>query len=100
MSGSSILASGILRFSCRRDANPVNEYTIDAKWDSAAGVWVATSESVPGVAVEARTSEEIVEILTDALPDLFRHNGIECRGDSVSIVFNTRVETVRLAPAA
>ena len=77
----------------------MNEYTVDARWDTAASVWVATSESVPGVAVEAATCEEIIEIVKDALPDLVRDNGLESTGSSVSIVFDTRIEIIRLAAA-
>lgn len=77
----------------------MNEYTVEARWDTAASVWVATSRSVPGVAVEAATCEEVIEIVKDALPDLFRDNGLESNASSVSIVFDTRVETIRLAAA-
>ena len=50
----------------------MNDYTVDAQWDASARVWVATSQSVPGVAMEAATCEEIIEVVTDALPVLFR----------------------------
>ena len=77
----------------------VNEYMIDVRWDAAACVWVATSQSVPGVAVEAATCEEILGIFEDVLPDLFRSNGLERGEGKVSVVFDTRVETIHMAAA-
>ncbi len=77
----------------------MNEYTVNARWEAAAQVWVATSSTVPGIAVEAATCEEIIEVVQDALPDLFLRNGLESRGSTVSVVFDTRVETIRLAAA-
>lgn len=78
---------------------PLNEYTVNARWDAAARVWVATSSNVPGIAVEAATCEEIIEVVKDALPDLFLHNGLEYSGSTVSVVFDARVETIPLAAA-
>ena len=72
---------------------------VEARWDTAASVWVATSRNVPGVAMEAATCEEVIEIVKDALPDLLRDNGLESNASSVLIVFDTRVETIRLAAA-
>ena len=70
----------------------MDEYIIDVRRDSDAHVRVATSNSVPGLAVEADSCEEIVEIVKDALPDLFRDNSLEYQGEEISVVFNTRVE--------
>ena len=77
----------------------MNEYAVDAQWDPVARVWVATSDSVPGVAMEAATCEEIIEAVKDALPDLFRENGLDYCEASVSVIFNTRVETIPSAAA-
>ena len=73
------------------------EHIVDARWDGAVGVWVATSDTVPGVAVEAATCEEVIEVLTDALPDLLRANGLEHDQPRVSVVFDRRVEAISLA---
>ena len=75
----------------------MNAYAVSAQWDSAARVWVATSDSVPGVAIEAATCEEVLEVVEDALPDLFRENGLDYSKASVSVVFDSRVETIRSA---
>lgn len=77
----------------------MNAYAVDAQWDSVAHVWVATSDNVPGMAIEAATCEEIIEVVTDALPDLFRENGLDYSKVSVSVVFGTRVETIPSAAA-
>lgn len=69
---------------------------IDARWDAAAHVWVATSDTVPGVAVEATTCEDVLGAIEDVLPDLLRANGVEWGEGTVSVVFDTRVKTVRL----
>lgn len=42
----------------------MNEYHVNAFWDTEAEVWVATSEDVPGLVTEAET----MEMLTDKLP--------------------------------
>lgn len=75
------------------------ERMIDVRWDAAASVWVATSDTVPGVAVEAATCEEVIGVIEDVLPDLFRANGLENGEGTVSVVFDSRVETIRMAAA-
>ena len=77
----------------------MNAYAVSAQWDSAARVWVATSDSVPGDAIEAATCEEVLEVVEDALPDLFRENGLDYSKASVSVVFDSRVETIQSAAA-
>ena len=74
-------------------------YTVDARWDGDAHAWVATSDDVPGIAVEASTHEEVVEVVADALPDILRANSVEGAATRVSVVFGTRVETIEVATA-
>ena len=38
-------------------------YSIKAEWDAKAGVWVASSDDVPGLATGADTFEELIEKL-------------------------------------
>ena len=38
----------------------MNELMVYALWDAEAGVWVATSEDVPGLATEADTIEQLI----------------------------------------
>lgn len=49
---------------------------IHAVWDDEARVWVATSEDVPGLATEAKTSEELIEKLKILIPELLEANSI------------------------
>ena len=77
----------------------MNEYAVDVQLGAAVRVWVATSQSVPGVAIEAATCEEIIEVVTDALPVLFRENGLDYGKAKVSLMFGTRVEAIRPAAA-
>ena len=77
----------------------MKEHVIDVRWDAAACVWVATSDTVPVVAVEGATCEEVLGVIADVLPDLFRANGLEYGEGTVSVVFDTRVETIRMAAA-
>ena len=77
----------------------MNEYAVDAQWDPVARVWVATSSNIPGVAMEAATCEEIIEVVRDSLPDLFRESGLDYSEASVSVTFNKRVETISSAAA-
>ena len=44
--------------------------TIDARWDPEASVWIATSNDVPGLVVEADTWPAMIEEVRLVLPDL------------------------------
>jgi predicted RNase H-like HicB family nuclease len=45
-----------------------------AKWDAEAGVWVATSDDVPGLATEAETTEALIAKLETLVPELLEAN--------------------------
>jgi predicted RNase H-like HicB family nuclease len=49
-------------------------YHVQADWDPEAGVWVATSEDVPGLATEAETLEALTEKLRGLIPELLEAN--------------------------
>jgi predicted RNase H-like HicB family nuclease len=49
-------------------------YHVQADWDHEAGVWVATSEDVPGLATEAPTIEALAEKLLTMIPELLEAN--------------------------
>jgi predicted RNase H-like HicB family nuclease len=49
-------------------------FHVDAVWDSEAGVWVATSDDVPGLATEAETIEALSEKLRILIPELLEAN--------------------------
>ena len=48
---------------------------IRAEWDAEAGVWVATSDDVPGLATEAETLEALSTKLEMMVPELLEANG-------------------------
>ena len=54
----------------------VREITINSIWDSEAKVWVATSEEVPGLVIEADTLDGIIEEARSLVPELLRLNGV------------------------
>lgn len=58
---------------------------VTARWDNEARVWLATSEDVPGLVVEADTWDGIIEEVRLVLPEL-----LECSGqvpDGLSLTF-------------
>ena len=56
---------------------PIN---IVAEWDPEAAVWVATSDDVQGLAIEAPTLDRLVERLPGVLEDLIEGNHPELAG--------------------
>ncbi|QRM45300.1 DUF1902 domain-containing protein [Rhizobium sp. BG4] len=49
---------------------------VRADWDDEAGVWVATSNDIDGLAVEAETLEALSPKVLAAISDLLELNGI------------------------
>ncbi len=49
---------------------------VRAEWDEEAQVWVATSNDIDGLAVEADTLEALKQRVTDAVCDLIDVNGV------------------------
>ena len=45
---------------------------VTAIWDAESKVWIAESDSVPGLATGADTLEELIEKLKGAIPELLR----------------------------
>lgn len=54
---------------------------IRAEWDAEAGVWVATSDDVPGLATEAETLEALSAKLDALVPELLQANGYDSGKD-------------------
>lgn len=48
--------------------------TVNADWDAEAGVWVATSEDVPGLVTEADSIEALKAKLQVLVPELLEAN--------------------------
>jgi len=53
-----------------------SSYHVQADWDPEAGVWVATSADVPGLATEAETIEGLTDRLRIMIPELLEANGL------------------------
>ena len=51
-------------------------YHVQALWDAAASVWVATSHDVPGLVAEAPTLEGLVDDIRALVPDLLELNRV------------------------
>ncbi len=47
---------------------------IEAFWDQEAGVWVATSQDVPGLATESDSIESLLIKLSELVPELLSLN--------------------------
>lgn len=50
---------------------------INAEWDAEANEWVATSEDVEGLAIEAATMDALIERLKIIIPELMELNHTE-----------------------
>lgn len=46
------------------------EYKVNLLWDDEACVWVATSEDVPGLAMESGSVDALIEKVRYAVPEL------------------------------
>lgn len=62
-------------------------YRIDAGWDEAAGVWIATSADVPGLFAEAANSEALIAVVVDLVPELLVANGVAAQAGDVELKF-------------
>jgi hypothetical protein len=58
---------------------------IDARWDAEANVWIATSNDVAGLVVEAGTWPAMIEEVRLVLPELLELSGE--RDDDLSLTF-------------
>ena len=63
------------------------EYIVQLSWDAEAGVWIATSDSLPGLAMESGSLDALIERVRFAAPDLLELNGMP--GKSFSLRFHS-----------
>jgi hypothetical protein len=59
------------------------DITVQARWDSEASVWLATSDDVPGLVVEADTWPGMINEVQLVLPELLQLSG--AAGDKLSV---------------
>ena len=71
------------------------KYRIKMLWDEEAGVWVATSDDVPGLVLESGSFDALLERVRFAVPEL-----LELNSDTHSEMFLTfsseRLERIAL----
>jgi hypothetical protein len=60
-------------------------YTVRAEWDGEAGVWIATSDDVPGLCCEAVTFDELVDVVVALVPELLAENGVAPASPEVTV---------------
>ena len=53
------------------------DYKVNFLWDSEASVWVATSEDIPGLALESGSFDALMERVRFAVPELLELNGLK-----------------------
>jgi predicted RNase H-like HicB family nuclease len=74
-------------------------YTVKVEWDDEAGMWVATSEDVPGLVTEAPTFEALLDKLRVMVPEMLELNGVLSADDAVRAAFRVVAEKLE-APRA
>jgi len=74
-------------------------YHVKATWDGEAGVWVAWSDDVPGLATGADTVELLVDKLKSLIPELLEENGLLPAGVT-EVPFALRAERTESARRA
>lgn len=75
----------------------MKELKVRASWDSEAGAWIAVSDDLPGLAIQHRELEQVMEILLDVGPDLVASN---LKLDPADVSFHLIAERMLAVPAA
>ena len=52
------------------------EYLISLIWDADAAVWIATSDSIPGLVMESGSMDALIERVRFTVPELMELNGM------------------------
>ena len=64
--------------------------TVKLHWDGEAGVWVATSDDIPGLALESGSCDVLIERLKYVVPEIASLNNIKAPYYDLSYVFERR----------
>lgn len=71
---------------------------IHAEWIADPGIWVATSEDVPGLCVQADSFDEMVDIVTTLVPELLELNHVVVHQPTIPLhITAEKIATVRTA---
>jgi hypothetical protein len=68
-----------------------HEFIINASWDAEAGVWLATSDSIRGLVVEAESWPQLLQEISYVLPDLLELNGLDPQSARYTVRAESRV---------
>lgn len=60
------------------------EYVITFTWDAEAGVWIATSNDIPGLVLESGSFDALLERTRFAIPELLELNSSEMQPLSIT----------------
>jgi hypothetical protein len=63
------------------------EYEVNLAWDAKAAVWIATSESIPGLVLESGSLDALIERVRFAVPELLEMDGN--KKEAVSLQFHS-----------
>jgi len=70
----------------------VMEYRVSLNWDDEAYVWMASSDDVPGLALESGSLDALMERVKYAIPDL-----LDIKDTDITIAFQAeRMSQVRV----
>jgi len=58
------------------------KFLVTAEWDGEAGVWVATSDDIPGLVTEAASLDELLKRVLAVAPELLEDNAHLLEDDS------------------
>jgi hypothetical protein len=72
---------------------------VRAVWDGEAAVWVASSEDIAGLAVEAETIEALQRKIAPAIEDLIEMNGLEFDLHEIPVEIRSEAHLTVLNPA-
>jgi len=72
-------------------------FIVHAMRDEEAGVWVATSEDIPGLVTEAETYDRLIERVLAVAPELLRDNTHLARGLTGEPI-ELQIETLHIIP--
>lgn len=62
------------------------EYIVHFTWDEEAGVWIATSDDIPGLVLESGSYDALLERTRFAIPELLSLNVHEAKPLSLTFI--------------
>jgi len=80
-----------------------NRFNVQVTWDAEAGMWVADSDDIPGLAAEAPDDKSLWEKLEVLIPELLTLNEVRLKPNQdieIMLNFQPRKERIQLPNAA